>query len=98
MRFVLTDSPPRLEKMIADLRSPQAIDDNPDPTTNFWTIYNKVADEYDEGIVSIRDIPRLESLHPEVGFLRVLSDAMEKTKPSHVRQAAYDVVLAAQDE
>ena len=52
MGFVLIDSPSRLEKMIVDLRSPQAIDVNPDPTTNFWTIYNKVANEYDEGIVS----------------------------------------------
>ena len=49
------------------------------------------------GLVAIRDICRLESLHPEVGFLQVLSGAMEKTKPSHVRQAAYDIVLAAQD-
>ena len=49
------------------------------------------------GLLAIRDIRRLESLHPDVGFLRALSDAMEKTKPSDVMQAAYDVVMAAQD-
>ncbi|KAF9642148.1 hypothetical protein BDM02DRAFT_2540649 [Thelephora ganbajun] len=47
------------------------------------------------GLIVIRDIPRLGSYLPEVGFLETLSDAMEETKPFRVRKAAYDVVSVA---
>ncbi|KAF9646009.1 hypothetical protein BDM02DRAFT_367302 [Thelephora ganbajun] len=47
------------------------------------------------GLIAIRDIPRLGSCLPEVGFLETLSDAMEETKPFRVRKAAYDVVSVA---
>ena len=49
------------------------------------------------GLIVIKDIPRLRSCLPEVGFFEMLSDAMEKSKPQRVRQAAYDVIHAAQD-
>ena len=39
----------RFEKAIADWK-PDKI--GTDPTTNFWTIYKKVADEYDNDLVS----------------------------------------------
>ena len=39
----------RLEKAIADLKPPP---NNIDPTTNFWTVYKKVADEHDNDLVS----------------------------------------------
>jgi len=38
-----------LEKAIADLKPPP---NNIDPTTNFWTVYKKVADEHDNDLVS----------------------------------------------
>jgi hypothetical protein len=37
-----------LEKAIADLKPPS---NNIDPTTNFWTVYKKVADEHDDDLV-----------------------------------------------
>ena len=39
----------RLENAVADLKPPP---DNIDPTTNFWTVYKKVADEHDNDLVS----------------------------------------------
>ena len=39
----------RFEKAIADWK-PDKI--GTDPTTNFWTIYKKVADEYDNDLVN----------------------------------------------
>ncbi|KAF9646010.1 hypothetical protein BDM02DRAFT_367301 [Thelephora ganbajun] len=39
----------RLEKAITGLKSPSI---GVDPTTNFWTVYKKVADEYDNDLVS----------------------------------------------
>jgi len=39
----------RLEKAIANWRPTRV---ETDPTTNFWTVYKKVADEYDGDLVS----------------------------------------------
>ena len=39
----------RLEKAITDLKPPKI---NIDPTTNFWTVYKKVADEHDHDLVT----------------------------------------------
>lgn len=39
----------RLEKAIADLK-PSSV--NIDPSTNFWTVYKKVADDHDHHLVS----------------------------------------------
>ena len=55
------------------------------------------------GLVAIGDIRRLGTCLPEISFLKTLSDAMKKSdaaeeeKPFRVREAAYDVVRAAQD-
>ena len=55
------------------------------------------------GLIAIRDIRRLGACLPEISLLKTLSDAMKKSdaaeedKPSRVREAAYDVVRAAQD-
>ena len=49
------------------------------------------------GLVAMRDIPQLGSFHPDRDFLGTLSKAMERSKPLHVRKAAYDVILVAQD-
>lgn len=39
----------RLEKAVTDLKPPP---NNVDPTTDFWTVYKKVADEHDSDLVS----------------------------------------------
>ena len=49
------------------------------------------------GLIAIRHIPHLGSCLPEDSFLEMLVDAMEKSKPLRVRQAAYEVIQAAQD-
>jgi hypothetical protein len=50
------------------------------------------------GLITIRDIPGLESYLLEPEFFVTLSKAMEKgEKPFRVRKAAYDVVLVARD-
>lgn len=64
----------RLEKAITDLK-PTSIND---PTTNFWTVYKKVADEHDDDLlkkytgdldtsllfVSIFDVSCVQCLNP----------------------------------
>ena len=52
------------------------------------------------GLIAMRGIPRLGSCLPDDNFLETLSKAMKKSEensPFHVRKAAYDVILAAQD-
>ena len=51
------------------------------------------------GLIAIKDIPGLETCHPSLGSLQILSEAMEnkERKPFRVRKAAYDVMLAARD-
>ena len=49
------------------------------------------------GLLSMRDIPHLESFPPGGDFLRTLCYAMDKGKPFHVRKAAHDVILAARN-
>ena len=49
------------------------------------------------GLIAIRDIPRLGSCLPEVSFLEMLSDAMERSKSLRVKTAAYEVIRAAQE-
>ena len=52
VRLVWAESAPlrsRLEKEIANYR-PATVNTN--PTTNFWTVYKKVADEHDNDMIS----------------------------------------------
>ena len=49
------------------------------------------------GLVVIRDIHHLQACIPEFSFLKTLAEAMEKDNPPRVRNAAYDIIQAAQD-
>ena len=49
------------------------------------------------GLVAMRDVCQLGDFFPTRGFLRTLSGAMEGSRPSHIREAAYDVILVARD-
>ena len=64
--------------------------------------YSNKADVFEDeavydGLIAMKDIPQLGSYHPDDDFLEALSEAMKNGKPFRVRQAAYDVILAAQE-
>ena len=50
------------------------------------------------GLVAIKGVGRLESSLFDDSVLRTLHDAMDKSRPSRVRKAAYDAMVVTQDQ